>query len=214
LTVAVVSSVYGGFDNVGRPDPSEADDWILVAGEPVDAPPPWRVIVEPRPHMVNRLAAKVAKCRPDRYTDADVVVWMDGAARPREGWRDVLCGPVAPIVQWVHPERDSIVAEATVSAQMGKYGGQAVEAQAASYVADGHPDDWGLWAAGVIVYRPRLFNLPAFGDAWLSEQIRWSYQDQISEPYVLRRHGLRPEPLPGGLWAGQFVGWEPHWRAD
>ena len=43
-----------------------------------------------------------------------------------------------------------------------------------------------------------------FGDAWLAEQVRWTVQDQVSEPPLLWAHGLEVATLPGplvGHWA-------------
>lgn len=189
--IAVVSSVYGGYDIPTPPAPQDIDcDWILVSDRDYDCHP-WKVIVEPRPQLHPRLAAKVAKCRPDLYADAEIVVWVDASfaiTSPRFVSWAISHLDRGDVAQIPHPQRRRITDEARVSATLPKYRGLPVVEQADSYVADGYPDDWGLWATGLIAYRGKS----RFGDAWLREQMRWTYQDQLSQAPVLRSLGIRP----------------------
>ncbi len=219
MRVAVVSSCYGGYDHLVDPMPQTVDcEYVLVTDVPANVNI-WRNVVEPRPHMAPRMAAKIAKCRPDLYTNADITIWIDAAAR--------LAGPDSveklveavgdnPIAQFVHPERQSIVAEAEVSLNFGKYAGHPVRQQVASYISEGYPDGYGLWATGCIVrnHRRKPATTVKVGDAWLLEQMLWTYQDQLSEPYVLWRHGVRPASLPGNLWQNPLVQFTTHGRDD
>lgn len=203
MTVAIISSIYGDYDTPSIPVPQTVDcDWILVTDRPHNSG--WIEIVEPRAHMHPRMAAKVAKCRPDLYSDAEFLIWIDGSfvigdpsfaewCVDRLGNND--------IAQFTHPQRRSILGEADVSAGMEKYATQPVQQQARFYVDQGHPDDWGLWASGICVRR-NYWRPAEYGDAWLREQARWTYQDQISQPYVLRQLGLAIGTLTGGtIWS-------------
>lgn len=163
---------------------------------------PWRYIVEPRPQLHPRLAAKVAKCRPDLYAEADVYIWVDASFQITS--HDFVGRAVEQLgnhflAQIVHPDRKRISDEAEVSAGMAKYAGLPVREQAAQYLSSDFPDDYGLWATGLIVSH-RSSEMREFGDAWLREQVTWSYQDQISQPFVLWASGLRPAPLDGPLY--------------
>jgi hypothetical protein len=198
VTVAVLSSVYGGYDHPIAPAEQDvACDWILVSVQDHDCHP-WKVVVEPRPQLHPRLAAKVAKCRPDLYTDADVTIWVDASIHITSpgfvSWCVAELGE-SEAAQIPHPMRRRISDEAQESHGMPKYAGLPVFAQVDSYLSAGYPDDWGLWATGLIVYKGRS----RFGDAWLREQMRWTYQDQLSEAPVLHAHGIRPVDLTGGL---------------
>ncbi len=114
-----------------------------------------------------------------------------------------------------HPERDCLFAEALESAKHWRWrgGGQDVNKQARAYARAGHPGHWGLFHAGMIVRR----NTPAmraFDDAWWAEYARWSSQDQISLPYLLRTTDLRWHAWPDvGEWHAQPYeeGWV-RWR--
>lgn len=201
MTIAVLTSIYGGYDVPAPPTPQDIDcEWLLVTDRQVDCWP-WKPVVEPRPQLHPRLAAKVAKCRPDLYTDADVTIWVDGHLRITSpsfvSWaiRSLDYGQIA---QLPHPHRRSVVEEARVSEQLPKYRGLPVAQQIINYLEQGYPDGWGLWATGLIV-RHTVGATVVFGDAWLAEQVRWTYQDQLSEAPILWRHGLRPVDLDGPL---------------
>jgi hypothetical protein len=173
------------------------------------------VVVEPRSQLHPRLAAKVAKCRPDLYAAAFTCIWVDAGLRITAGdfleWcLDNLGG--ADLAQLPHPQRTSIAEEAQVSAGLAKYAGLPVVEQAAHYLERGYPDGWGLWATGLIAYRNGPW-LGRFGNAWLAEQVRWTYQDQLSQAPLLYDAGLRPVDLDGGLWGNPRFGVTGH-RSD
>lgn len=216
MTVTVLTACYGGYDTLVSP-PSQSVEcrWVAVTDGTCNVPEPWEQIVEPRGHMHPRLAAKVPKCLPYLYAWGPVV-WLDASAWLKTGdtiERLVAAAGDAYLAQWEHPDRKAITGEAAVSAMMRKYEGQPVREQAAQYVAQGHPDSWGLWATGAMVW-PDPKVLRGFGEAWLAEQVRWTYQDQISEPYVLRQWGVNVAAIPGNLWRNDMIGWGRHTRDD
>lgn len=209
--VTVITSVYDGYDPL-RPQVEQtiAADWLCVSDGQSDIPARWTPIIERRPHLHPRMAAKLARCRPDLYTDSPITVWLDAsAALTQPDSLEQLLAVLGDglIAQYPHPERWSILAEADVSAQLRKYQHLPVHAQVAHYTTDGYPLGFGLWATGCIVRR----NTPQtaqFGDMWLREMWRWGWQDQLSEPYALWRCDLRPVDLPGNLWDDTLVSFE------
>lgn len=221
MSVAVITSVYGSYDQLPPvPDQTIDAEWICVTDVPASEfrdDLGWRIVHEPRNHMHPRLAAKVAKCQPWLYTRADTTVWIDGACRllRPDSLAMILTGAEGhPLAQIVHPWRDCIYTEAEASAWMPKYQGQLITEQVDHYQANGHPEGWGLWATGMIVRNMadifRNIEYHKLGDEWLLEQMRWSYQDQLSQPYVLRRLGLRPHTLPFDLHGSGVFEWLNH----
>jgi TOD1/MUCI70, glycosyltransferase-like domain len=196
MTAAILTAVYDGYDSL-KPLPVQdvPHEAICVTDDPNLHAEGWTIVYEPRSDVHPNRAAKTAKMCPWRYTDADLTVWVD-AMFEIKAWS--LLSDVAGYTfgQWIHPDRQCIYEEATVSATMSKYAGEPVAEQAAHYRTLGHPAQWGLWAAGFIV-RQRTPEIEAFGEAWLAEVYRWSFQDQISEAPMLRQYGLRPEVIPG-----------------
>lgn len=205
MSVAVITSVYGSYDPVVPPQPQSVDvDWICVTDTPDAIPAPWRVVVEHRPHLHPRMAAKLPRCRPDIYTDADVTVWLDASARIKTP--DTIARLVetpGTVRMFSHPERSAIEDEANYCVDMEKYRGLPMNEQCAAYRKAGLPGT-GLWATGCIV---RNGALPGFGDRWLTEMWRWGWQDQLSVPYALWECGLKATPLPGNLWSNDLVEW-------
>jgi hypothetical protein len=194
--VAVVSSIYGGFDEPARPVEQDVPcEWVLVSDRDYDCHP-WKTIVEPRPQLHPRLAAKVAKARPDWYADADVYIWVDGnmivTRSDFVSWCLSCLGP-APLAQHHNPVRRELLDEVNTAANMPKYQGLDLERQARTYLAEGMPAEYGVYWTGLIV---RTKECPDFGTPWLAEQTRWTYEDQISQPYVLWKLGLRPAAMP------------------
>lgn len=214
MSVALITSLYGDLDTLTDPPVVKGvDDYIAVTDRTHDTGM-WRQVIEPRRHISNRLASKIPKCLPHRYTACDWVIWIDASATVRADvaeWAvEHLDGTDCPVAQFRHPERDDIGDEAKVSAGMRKYAGLMVEEQAAHYFTRGFPRYWGLWATGIMVRRRHAWST-LFGKAWLAEQVRWSYQDQVSEPYVLWRMGeTRPVELNGSLWHDPHVHFGGH----
>ena len=199
MKITVMRSVYGGYDTPA-PVPEQTLEFNELLVTESNAP---------RQHMHPRLAAKHAKCAPWDYTDADMIVWLDGSFKVvHPGWlefmRDQSEGHL--ISQYTHPVRDDILVEAEISATMLKYQGQPVIEQANHYLAQGHPRNWGMWSTGIATYR--MYDrdrLREFGNHWLSEQVRWTYQDQISHPHLTRLYDLRPHAIEGDLYNTPYL---------
>jgi len=206
---AVITANYGAYDVLKPVLWQEGLDaeWVLVTddGSIPDGHLGWRVVYEPRPGVPPARAAKHPKFRPWEYTDAPASVWIDGSIRvtsPR--FAAAALASADPIAQFAHPDRDCIYTEAEVAAAIPRYAGEPIVEQAASYREAGHPEHWGLWAATVIARR-HTDDVQVLGEVWTAEVDRWSYEDQISQPVILRNLGLRPAVLPGYYRANQWL---------
>jgi hypothetical protein len=126
--------------------------------------------------------------------DYGTTIWVDGShliTNPLFAQEAIESMGDSGMALYRHPWRDCIYEEAEASVGMRKYQDQPIRAQAAAYRAEGHPEHWGLWACGTLVRR----NTPGIrqmDDMWWAEIQKWSYQDQISLPVVLRRMDFRP----------------------
>lgn len=160
------------------------------------------------------MAAKVAKCLPWQYVEDPMspVVWIDGSIKIQTSeWLEFMVdNSSGPVSQIAHPLRDDIRDEALASSGLAKYAGQDVLGQADWYLSTGlvKPHS-GLWATGLIVYRPWLVP-EGFGEAWLLEQLKWTYQDQISETAVANVHDVEIHTIPDSLWHSPHFGIKNH----
>jgi hypothetical protein len=207
---AVITAVYDDYDEVKPALPQLGLDveWILVTDDPGMEAFGWNVVVEPLPGVHPNRAAKGPKFHPQQYTDAPASVWVDASFRVRSRTfvADVL-GYARPLAQFVHPWRQCIYEEVLASAGLPKYAGEPMEAQVEYYRSLGHPEYWGLWATGVIARRhtPEMIRMGAWWDLEVND---WSFQDQLSQPHVLRGAGLRPAGLPGTHFSNPWLSYE------
>jgi hypothetical protein len=213
--VAILTAIYDGYDSLKPVLPQAGVDveWIVVT----DTPPPaeladgYTIVHEPRPGMHPNRAAKRPKYKPWRYTEAPVSLWVDASFRVVSPLFAVEATAGLtddePIAQFPHPWRDCLFTEAEESARLAKYAGEPVLEQADAYRRAGHPEGWGLWATGVMGRR-HTEQVCDLGARWLEETARWSFQDQISQPFVLREVGLRPQAWPGSHLATPWLAYE------
>lgn len=202
MKVAVLTSITNDYDILRAfPTQDVQCETICVTDNPTMLGSGWnRIIHDPRPDLHPNLAAKGPKMCPWRYTDADLTIWIDGSLTVQSpSFVREMCA--FEFGQFNHPDRDCIYDELEAS-RYSKYDGLPIDEQVAHYRTNGHPDKWGLWATGLIV-RKRTPEVEEFGEDWLAECEKWTFQDQLSEAPMLRIHGLRPETIPGSFHSGR-----------
>lgn len=205
---AIVTAIFGGYDKPSVPIPqSIAVDYVLVTDDPDLRAPGWRkVVLEPGAAPGSpRLAAKIPKLQPWDFSDDGPWIWIDGSMQIKS--RTFAAEAAAysreyGLSQWKHPDRDCIYEEAAFSSTLPKYLGQDLGGQALHYMNQHHPTHWGLWAGGLIIYE---VPMDVFAGMWWDELVKWTLQDQVSEPYVLRRCDIDVAPLPGNLRDNEWI---------
>ena len=211
--VCVLSCNFGDHDEVSPLPAQDIEcDAILLTSKACEVPG-WRNVVVPIPDDITpRMWAKRPRCQPEKFTDAEVVVWLDGHVDVRS---ELLVRELVDhlgdgvIGAFRHGFHTSISQEAALASTLPKYEGHDLVAQAKHYLEEGHPDSWGMWTTGVMVRRPA--ETAEFGEAWLAEIERWGPEDQISLPYVLRTTGTEMVDLPfEGWWVGERFILHPH----
>lgn len=223
--IAVVSSVYGSYDPIKTAVPQTVEaDWIFITDRNV-ASYPWTVIVEPRPPKTEpRLASRVPKCDPWLYTDADVVIWIDGnieVTSPHfiEWCLDSLGDDV--ICQNRQYWAENVFDEMKASFNVGGLYRTSLEEQAAYLSGDRDKPfsdlEWkAKWGDDPIVeqidtymaqgYPPdygiwwcglmvRTKDCPDFGGKWMTEMVRWTCQDQLAHSFLMHKLGIKPASL-------------------
>lgn len=213
IQAAVITAVYDAYDTLKPVCPQNGADveWICVTDSEglADQPPEgWTVVHEPRPGLHPNRAAKHPKMFPWIYTSSPASVWVDASFRVTSP--DFVTGALShaeSIAQFAHPWRNCVYEEAVESALLPKYVGEDFVGQIDAYRSAGHPDNWGLWATGVIA-RHHTPQTQSLGFSWMYEIERFTYQDQVSEPVALRNVGLRPDSLPGTHFSNPWLSYE------
>jgi|LSQX01.2.fsa_nt_gb hypothetical protein len=189
----VYTCVYGDYDDL-KDQPDIGADYICFTDNPNLKSDVWEVRYEPiYQHLHPRLRAKFYKliCPFDTLS-----LFIDGSIEITDpkiidklseyldnGW-----------ATYIHPSnRDCIEKELEASLPMEKYHGHPLTEQVEYYFSQGFPKHYGLWACGVMLRDGRFTN---FGSKWMLENLAWSYQDQLSLPYLLWREGFRIDTIP------------------
>lgn len=217
--VAIFTAIYGGHDTLKPTVEIPGVDWhcfhdgsLIFMDKLVEHT--WQGRLIPGRFRHPRMNAKWIRMNPELLLpEYDVTIWIDASIQiTRPDFAEWVLAAVERsrygFALFEHPDRKDIYAEAAESAKYGKYAGEPVMEQVQSYREQGLPNDHGLWATG-IMGRRKSDLLWSINQQWMNENIRWTWQDQLSLPYVLWKHrsrfplpgGQMPEPLPGNLWA-------------
>lgn len=216
--IAVITAIYGDYDTLKPPMKQTRDvDWICVTDRERE-PNGWRLIVRPAEDGYgepcgNNIAAKKPKMLPWEFTQCRRSIWIDASFSVTSSlMAEDLMARAHPIAQFAHPDRDCVYEEGKFSKFMPKYAHLPIEEQLANYRADGHPEHWGLWAAGIIA-REHTDAVRRLGIEWMHQCEYWGIQDQISQAPMLRELGMRPVSIPGGVYSNpwcQYMGSPKH----
>ncbi len=208
----VYTSIYGQYDQL-RPHPEHpgVEVWVCFTDDPDLKCDGWDVVVEPPRFPHPRLSAKWRKCHPPV---ANRTLWIDGSIDLHNlGLVDAVNERLDdfPVTMFTHPWRDCIYDEVEASRPMPKYRdlGAAMYQQVGHYRAHGWPEHGGLWASTVIGRRGSP-EVVAMGAAWFAHCETFTYQDQLSLPYLLRAYDLEVGPLPYALHQNPWYVWQPH----
>ncbi|HUV11823.1 MAG TPA: glycosyltransferase domain-containing protein [Acidimicrobiia bacterium] len=215
----IYTGIFGGYD-VPLPQVAQTIDvtWVCFTDDPrLRAPDPWETVCISELHPARRLAHPRMrtiwfKCQPwlaasfatRARADGSPAsyspgrsIWIDGNTSvfsPRFAAEALEQAAGSVIAAYRHNQRDCIYeeAEASVALQPLKYADQSLAAQVEHYRNEGHPEHYGLWAAGTLVIDGTDPLARSLGTRWFEECERWSYQTQLSLPVVLRELGITP----------------------
>lgn len=204
--ITVLTATYGDTPDPAKPPRRKGVRWVCVTDR--EAVPGWETTPALVEHPDPRLVAKHPKFHPFSYADTSLAVWVDAAGSLiRSGLeaaaRNAVSGAVC--AQFSHPERDCTYEEASALATLGW---PDALPQVDTYRHAGHPEHWGLWATGLIVWADRS-ETRAFGEAWFHENATHTTRDQLSQAPLCREAGFVPATIPGDLWANDWVTWAP-----
>lgn len=96
------------------------------------------------------------------------------------------------MLSFAHPLRNCIYEEGEVCIQKGKEDPTRINAQLAVYQAEGHPRNFGMIEANVLIRRHNDPVVKKVMNEWWHEVQTRSRRDQLSFPYVARRNAFWP----------------------
>jgi hypothetical protein len=233
MRAVVYTAIFGNYDALKQPPPQdEPCDFVCFTDSKMPSRVgAWRVIrVRPDPAVHPRMQAKYFKLLSHRVFPhgrlaaryapfsvrrrADLSIWIDASLQIKSSafvrdMRDKL--GAGDWAMFTHPDRDCIYEEASVSITMLKYQTVPILPQVEAYRSI-VPPHGGLYACTIIVRRePSAECLKRVQERWWEENIKWTYQDQISLPFVLRGVAdCNPVRIFDSLWNNQWFDFTPH----
>jgi len=237
MKAIIYTAIFGGYDEPKKHSPQDMScDFLLFTDKNLrQRIGDWRVIrVATDANMHPRMQAKYFKLmsheifprgrlslryvwhHPELWLSRryDVCIWLDGGLMiksPRFVHDMVRALDGAEWALFNHPDRDCIYEEAEVSLTMRKYQSLPINQQVASY-RESVPPHGGLYACGIIVRaEPSSSEMQRLNRAWWDENVKWTYQDQLSLPFIMSRFpSCRPAIIDGNLWRNDWFTHAPH----
>lgn len=209
MKVIVYSAIYGNYDT----PKVQPMDFIPVLFTDSVSDSEWAVKTVKREEDHPRMKAKYFKCNPHRVLDCDVSIWIDGSATVQKydfiEWAlsELKDNDMAVIK---HPERNCIYKEAEFCKGMAKYASVDVMGQVEAYRKEGFPENYGLWACGLLVRRHNK-RIKKFNEMWWEHNLKYTYQDQLSFPVCVKEAGVKLKTIDIKLSGNGIISFDtPH----
>jgi hypothetical protein len=211
---ALYTAIFGNYDRLKDIPQQLGVDLICFTDDTKLQHPRWQVrYVQPK-YAHPRLSAKYYKMLSHvALFEYEEVLWVDGSFEVQDPnfAKDVFeYLEAASIAVCLHPERGCIYDEASLCQPMAKYCDQNIVEQVAYYREQGFPAKWGLFAAGIVARRNDDSTISHLNEAWMEENEKWTYHDQLSLPYVLWKLRIKPAIFRQYLWNSRWGAWMPH----
>ena len=216
--IAVITSIYGGDDELKEQNIKNKDqaDWYCFTDNANCPSNGWTIVTTPYQKInekdnhfknsiskidhktYNMMSAKYYKIKTheiDILKKYDYYIWIDGSLYLRDNFIENVQSIINQgheLIHFKHSERTNISDEIELSLKMKKYEKQDISEQKRVYFSDGFKDDVGLFENTAFIRkndekRNRLF------DEWWLHNIKYSFQDQISYPYVIWKTNTYPD---------------------
>jgi len=206
--VIVYTAIFGGYDNLLDPmEDYEGVDFVCFTDDPNMKSDIWDVRVYQPRYGDPRHDAKVFKILPHQFfPNHDCSLWIDGCYRLVRNPSDLLKFFGSHSMACMeHPQRDCIYDELRASLLIGWAGVGDISRQVERYKQEGYPKNNGLAYGGFLLRRHNDAVVSAVMDDWWHEICTESRRDQISFPYVARKHGFGWGIIPGTNFENEFM---------
>ena len=217
--IAIITAIYGNYDNIKEQDiNNKADvDWYCFTDNTDMKSDQWTIITTPYhlnstkyeyknsyhnvsdKKIYNMMCAKYYKLKNheiDILQKYDYIIWIDGSITLRPNFINNVLKNIIDndyeLASFKHSERNNINDEVKLSLTMDKYKTQDLNTQYQFYLQDVFNDNIGLFENTIII-RKKTERINNIFDMWWIHNLKYSYQDQISFPYVLWKLNENPD---------------------
>lgn len=202
--VALITSIYGGKDNLRNIPKEDGIDYFFFSNEKQDAKP-WEFRFFPsgssRYHFTARMDAKRFKVLPFIFLpEYEYFIWCDGNHIPQEGKLNKLVQELdesgREIAVFRHCERSCVYDEANVCALFGADFKEILQKTVDFLAWSGYPRNNGLYEMPCFIFK-NTDNMKNLMLLWWEMINAFSSRDQITFPYCLWKLKIEPHILEG-----------------
>jgi hypothetical protein len=218
--IAVITANFGNYDSVKDIDINNSHlfDWYYFTDNDSIKLNVWKTVTV-KYHLINKdiqqynslsvvtnkkiynmMCAKYYKTQHhtiDILKKYDYIIWMDSSIEIiNENFIDNIINLLNndhQLINFIHPKRNNVNNEVNVSLSMKKYTGQKIKEQLKYYNNNKFVDNT-LYACGFFIRKQNKKLNKCFDEWWVDNQ-KWSYQDQISYPYILWKNNIIPHVI-------------------
>lgn len=191
---AVFTINFGGYDSLKEPI-VKADGWdyIVFTNNP-ELKSDFAEVRYVNLNLPNHLAARYVYINSHLFLpEHEETLMIGGQVRIAGDLNKFIAGgnykPGADINLLLHPCRTCIYKEAEIVVRENIDPSGRPQAQMARYWAEGMPENFGLFAHGII-FRKNLPGVARHNELWWKEVMLGSHRDQLSFMYVLWKYNL------------------------
>jgi GT2 family glycosyltransferase len=218
MSIAIYTTIFGDYSPL-RPVPAQSvkADYYCITDNPKIKCEGWKTIVvnTPRADLHPRMRAKFYKLFPWELPELDkkeISIFIDASIEITEPNFIEYCikNLDGDMLLFKHPNRDCIYEEAKASVGLVKYKTENISGQIDFYQKF-HPKKSGLYACGLMI-RKHTEKVKTVMSAWWWENIKFTYQDQLSFPVVCRLHNFKPSTFAENQYKSGYF--KVHWHDD
>jgi len=220
--IAIITAIYGNYDNIKEHNIQSKDsvDWYCFTNNKNMKSKQWTIINKPYhteddedsifhkyknyysknsnnkiKNMMNAKYYKIKSHKIDILKKYDYIVWIDGSIFLQNNFINniqSLINKNYQLINFKHSVRNNINDETFVSKKLLKYQNQDLDNQYKTYIEEGFQDNFGLFENTIIIRKNNKKINKLFDDWWI-HNLKYSYQDQISYPFVLWKNKMNPD---------------------
>jgi hypothetical protein len=213
----VYTAIYGAYEPKPHAAVSGVDFLCFTDNQDIRNPD-WEICYDPPRYDHPRMAAKFHKLvGHERLSAYDQSIWIDGSGELLDGaFVEIATSYLqqSSLAIFPHPARRDIFQELKASIGLEKYRDLPLSDQVDHYRAQGFRSDNGLYHCGVLIRNLRDPLIAEICKAWMQENLAWTYQDQISLPYLLWKYDFRAALLPFPIDDIRWFRWHRHEREE
>lgn len=157
---------------------------------------------------LNKLDHKKPKILANQYIHGlEAAVWIDGNITLKKHPQELIdCLGKNDIAVFRARDYDCVYKEMLAVRNIQGVPQDKLAEQMRDYVAEGLPDNSGLWACTVLVWK-NSDEARRFQEGWWEQINKYTRRDQISFGYLIWKTGFCVSEIPGSIYENEYVHW-------